>query len=302
MINQEILEKIEEIRLDRRRGARELAKEALLALKFAIETSKEETAEDFLRGLNEVGRRLFAARPNMSPIQNLIARAIYEVNKGWKEKGGERACISSFKEFASSKIDELLIESELAVRKVSKYGASLIEDFNVIMTCSYSSTLLETFIWAKRDGKNFRVLVAESSVCGRSYGQLMAKKLEAKGIQVEIFPDNAIIASAKRANKIFVGADSILFDGSLINGTPTYRLAQASKRLNLPFYVLCETTKFNVLSYLREKPELEEGFDIVSSELITAIVTEQGVVKPSEVIRIIESMKNPVRFLREISP
>jgi len=300
MINKEIPEKIEQIRLDRWRGASELAREALLVLKFAVEVSREERVEVFLEGINEVGRRLFMARPNMSPIQNLIARAVYEINKWWEESGRGREGIASLKEVASSKIEELLLKSELAVRKVSKHGASLIEDFDVIMTCSYSSTLCETFKAAKRDGKDFSLMVAESNVSGRSYGQLMAKKLEGHGIRVEVFPDSAINVYTKRSKKVFVGADSILFDGSLINGTPTYKIAQASKRLNLPLYVLCETAKFNVLSYLGERPEIEKGFDLVPPELITAIVTEQGVVKPSEVILIIKRMEAYVRFLRKL--
>jgi len=124
MINKEIPEKIEQIRLDRWRGASELAREALLVLKFAVEVSREERVEVFLEGINEVGRRLFMARPNMSPIQNLIARAVYEINKWWEESGRGREGIASLKEVASSKIEELLLKSERAVRKVSKHGAS----------------------------------------------------------------------------------------------------------------------------------------------------------------------------------
>ena len=52
MINKEIPEKIEQIRLDRWRGASELAREALLVFKFAVEVSREERVEVFLEGKN----------------------------------------------------------------------------------------------------------------------------------------------------------------------------------------------------------------------------------------------------------
>lgn len=299
MVRREVIERIESIRLDERSGARELSKKALSVLKLALETTEEETVQDILGEFNEVGRLLFHVRPNMASIRNLIAKAIYEVNVGWKERGKQENP-SILREFAISKIEELIKNSEISLRKVSDYGASLIRDLDAIATCSYSSTLCEVFKVAKKEGKKFSVLVSESRSGGKSYGLFTAKKLIAYGIQVEVFPDYAINEHVRRAKKVFVGADSILPDGSLINGTPTYQLAQASRRLNLPFYVICETSKFEVLSY-RGELEIEEGFDLVPSNLITAIVTEIGVIKPSEVLLIMKQMEEYMRFVKTLN-
>jgi translation initiation factor 2B subunit (eIF-2B alpha/beta/delta family) len=80
-----------------------------------------------------------------------------------------------------------------------------------------------------------------------------------------------------------VGADTILADGSLINGTSTYRLAQAASLANIPFYCICETAKFDYQNPDRKQPELEPGFELILSSLITAIITETGMIKPSDV-------------------
>ncbi|RLG41340.1 MAG: hypothetical protein DRO05_04190 [Thermoproteota archaeon] len=293
MVSREVIERIESIRLDERSGARELSKKALLVLKFTLKTTEEETFQGILREFNEVGRLLLQARPNMAPVRNLVAKAIYEVNILRKGRKGWDSLI--LKELAISRIDKLIKSSELSLRKVSIHGASLVMDFDVIATCSYSSTLCEVFKVAKKEGKRFRVLVSESRSRGKAYGLFMAEKLDSYGIQVEVFPDYAIDEHLREAKKVFVGADSILPDGSLINGTPTYQLAQTSRGLNLPFFSICETSKFEV----RHRGELGigEGFDLVPSDLITAIVTEIGVIEPSKVPLIAKQMEEYVRFV-----
>jgi len=98
---------------------------------------------------------------------------------------------------------------------------------------------------------------------------------------------------------VWTGADRICADGALVNGVGTYLVALAAQRAELPFYALCETLKFDprlpsTAVELEEKeaaevaPEgsLPEGvtvrnpyFDITPADLITGIVTEEGLVK-----------------------
>ena len=111
-----------------------------------------------------------------------------------------------------------------------------------------------------------------------------------------------------RVNKVLVGADRICADGKIINGIGTYQLALAAERAGVPFYVLCETLKFDPRLRgdeveLEEKevsevvepgilpPEVEVKnpyFDVTPLELVTDIVTENGLLTPQEVIDYIE--------------
>jgi translation initiation factor 2B subunit (eIF-2B alpha/beta/delta family) len=95
-----------------------------------------------------------------------------------------------------------------------------------------------------------------------------------------------------------VGADNFLCDGSLINGAPTYKLAEKAKECGIPFYSVCETTKANTMSYLGEKTHLKEGFELIPSNLITGIITEKGILHPHEIVEI---MKKKSKFLEPLS-
>ncbi len=96
---------------------------------------------------------------------------------------------------------------------------------------------------------------------------------------MEIVPDGDIKQNMPRVGKVLVGADSILADGTLINGIPTYELASAARESDIPVYSVCETAKFNAQGQI----ELEEGFDRIPPDLVTGIITERGLIRPEEV-------------------
>lgn len=263
---------IEEIRADRLHGASQLSRQALEVLKLVIEKGSD-TKDDFLEGLKNVGNRLIKVRPGMAPIANLVARLIYEVFQVSKEKE-----LHSLRDFAWSKTEELERSSKIALEKAVAQGAEIIEDNDKIMTCSYSSTIKEVFRIVSECEKKVRVWVLESKDKDKSYGKIMADELCREGIFARLVPDIAIKDCITEVRKVLVGADSVLRDGSLINGLPTYELALAAKG-KLPFYVVCEALKFNPrVSSMQVK--LEEGFDLIPPELITGIITEAGVFKP----------------------
>ncbi len=110
---------------------------------------------------------------------------------------------------------------------------------------------------------------------------MMAEELCRQKIFAHIVPDVAIKDCISEGRKVLVGADSVLRDGGLINGMPTYELALSAKG-KLPFYVVCETLKFNP-RVSSKRVKLEEGFDLTPPELITRIITEVGTFKPENV-------------------
>ena len=61
----------------------------------------------------------------------------------------------------------------------------------------------------------------------------------------------------------------------------------AAKECKIPFYAVCEMSKFNIQSDL----ELEPGFDLIPKELITGIITEQGLMEPEEVVDYVKGME-----------
>ena len=65
-------DKIREIEFDRSSGASQIARNALGVLRFFVQTNKNEAYREFVEDFRELGRRLFEARPNMAPVQNLV--------------------------------------------------------------------------------------------------------------------------------------------------------------------------------------------------------------------------------------
>jgi translation initiation factor 2B subunit (eIF-2B alpha/beta/delta family) len=293
-LNPEVARQIEEIRQDRVHGASWLSRQAIGVMNLAVEESEARNVADFLEELKVVGRGLMEARPSMASITNCVSRFVYQVSQESETKKD----LGSLKKLARSKGNELIKDVEEAFFKATEQGAEVIEEGDSLMTCSYSSTICQTLEVAKQAGKEFHVLVAESrSSSGQAYGEMTIEQLKVYGIPTEVIPDKTIKQYISKVRKVLVGADSILADGSLINGTPTYMVALALKESQIPLYALCETAKFDVRSYLGQQPELEEGFDRVPPHLITGIITEEGIIKPSEVMDYIEQRARYVQIL-----
>ena len=136
--------------------------------------------------------------------------------------------------------------------------------------------------------------------------KLTAWELAREGIPVTIIADN-MAASLMRQGKVdcvIVGADRIASNGDTANKIGTYSLAVLAKHHNIPFYVAApfstidmkltsgvqipieqrESVEMTHIEGIRVAPEgvqvLNPAFDITPGELITAMITEEGVIQP----------------------
>jgi translation initiation factor 2B subunit (eIF-2B alpha/beta/delta family) len=281
-VNMELSNKIMEIESDRTNGASQISRNALSVLHFFVCASKHNVYKSFVDDFSDVGKRLFEARVNMASIQNLMAQIVYEVNTLDENN------VDVVRKFALSRIDDLCKQSKNAVKESARLAATSIDDCACIVTCSYSSTVCESLKVAKLQGKSFEVFVAESKTDRYHYGQVLVDFLESINVTVEIFPDKLIKKYITKANCALVGADSILCDGSVINGTPTNEVAVSAKECGIPFYSVCETSKLNTLSFLGKKVELKKGFDVTPPNQVTGIITEKGILNTYHIIEIME--------------
>lgn len=285
-------DKINEIKFDGSSGASQIARNALSVLRTFVQTSEHESSRDFTEDFISISKRLFEARPNMASIQNLMAQIAFEI------MALDERDVVTLQNFALSRIDELYKQSKAAVKESAEHATNLfIASFGVV-TCSYSSTICETFSIAKRQGKDFKVFVAESKIGNNSYGKILLNFLKKLGIPAKLFPDSEIDKYVPKSCFVLVGADSILFDGSIINGTPTYEVAVVAKDYGTPFYCVCETIKANTSSYLGKSIKLKEGFDLVPPNLITGIITERGILNRDQIV---ERMKQNSSFFKVFS-
>lgn len=269
---------IADVKKDQIHGANQLARKALETMRLAAKKSESRSKEEFSAYMRFIGRELAESRPSMVIIRNTIGMLLHQI---YNHRG------SSWKNFGVQKSNEIITGLINAQAKAAENASVLIEDKSSIMTCSYSSTIIKTFRIALNQGKSFEVIAAESRFNNNSYGSKMADSLRQHGASVQVVPDSSINEYTLKANQVFVGADSVLNDGSIINGTPTLAIANTAKTFK-PFYAVCETAKFNTLPF--ERSSLENGLDVVPSDAITAIVTEKGLLKPKEAINHMREM------------
>lgn len=296
-IREEIQVQIEGIKNNTTDGASELARQSILVMKAAAETSEVENARDFLLEQKEVGKQLIAARRTMAPISNIITRYLREIIRDDRKDD-----LGSMRRQAVSLAEDMHRDSVNAVSKIISSAAELIENKDVILTHSYSSTVVAAIKEVAGLRRGIKVIVTKSGT-GR-YGERTARELAEAGIPVLYIDDTAVGVYISGISKVLVGADRITADGKVINGAGTYTVAASAKVNKIPVYVLCETLKFDFtvssskvdLEDHGNAGSIEEGilppevtisnptFDITPLDFITAIVSENGVVTADKLV------------------
>lgn len=140
--------------------------------------------------------------------------------------------------------------------------------------------------------------------------KLTAWECVQEGIPVTVITDSMAAHCMKQGmvDAVIVGADRITANGDTANKIGTYSLAVVSKMHNVPFYVAAplSTVDFELATGAeipieeRDPSEIYQvgktvicpqgadyynpAFDVTPAELITAIITERGAVKPSELL------------------
>jgi len=272
-----------EIKNDKIHGASYLTDKALEAIENGVQTIQAPNSEKYLREISEFTSALMECRPTMASIGNCSSWFMIELQK-YAAAGPD---LNSLREFSLLILLNIRDNMARARTKTIEAGAGLIANGNIIITCSYSSTIVQAMVCAHDQGKSFHILISRSQEFPEefAYGEKMASELSGQGIECQVFSDGDIREKVRQADKIIVGADAILLDGSLLNGYPTAALALAAGDANVPFYTVCESHKY----LCRDIPEtIEKGFNLVPSRLITGIATEKGIITSNQMHHLID--------------
>ena len=127
--------------------------------------------------------------------------------------------------------------------------------------------------------------------------RLTAWELRQAGIPHRVVADSAAgsLMAQGRVDRVVVGADRIAANGDVANKVGTYPLAVLADRHGVPFYVAAPVSTIDPATpdgsaipieerdpaeVLSEGDAFNPAFDVTPAELVTAIVTEAGVLKP----------------------
>ena len=205
----------------------------------------------------------------------------------------------------------ILAEDIEANRAMGRYGAALVPDEARILThCNAGAlataghgTALGVIRSAVEAGKRVTVFADETRPFLQG-ARLTAWELLQDGIDVTLIADSAagLLLSRGEIDLIIVGADRVAANGDTANKIGTYPLAVMAQRHGIPFYVACplstidltlehgalipieergpeEVTGFGGLRWAPEGVAVRNpAFDVTPAALITALITERGVV------------------------
>ncbi len=292
----EILTLIEKVKNDRQNGASHLALQSLEILKTAAYQSSAVSPQLWAEEIIGYGHLLIEARPAMTPISSLVNEFISIIRI--KAAGCENEP-AALKQLASSASDQIAEDFRLARKTAVQEAATLIKNSSIIMTCSFSSTVYDALILAQKQDKDFRVTATRSYFNNRSYGEMTCDHLSKHQISCDICADNEIPRLAASADMILLGADTVFADGSLINGYPSLKLAQAASEAGTPLFSICDRYKYRDTP--NEAETWEAGFEKIDAGLITYFITEYGLLMPSEIRWVSKIGCSLMDFYRDIS-
>jgi len=288
------------------RGAPAIATFACFALVVELTRNRAGFAgsiEAFRAAALSVVDRLERTRPTAVNLSNAMRRMRQVLNEA---QGSVDLYLAALLQTAES----VQTNDKLLCERLGNLGAELIPAGAKILThCNTGAlatagigTAIGAFTTAHELGKNISVFACETRPLLQG-ARLTAWELDASGIKTTLITDSmaAHIMREEKINLVMVGADRIAHNGDTANKIGTYGLAVLARHHSIPFYVVAPSTSIDSSLANGSGIEIEErpadevrrflsvesapahipvrnpAFDITPAELISAIITENGI-------------------------
>jgi len=286
------------------RGAPAIGVSGAFGLALAALQSNAKEKDQLIQDLKTAKKILFETRPTAVNLSWGLDK-IMKITEQCKT-------VSEIRDNVIAKAKEMAEDDVNINKKMGKIGAELFQNNDTIMThCNAGAlatvgygTALGVIRATNESGKNIKVIATETRPIQQG-SRLTAFELKHDGIDVSLIPDTAVGYTMANGlvNGVVVGADRILRTGHVFNKIGTYQVATMAKQHNIPFYVAAPLSTFdlksnpeNVVIEQRKASEvtgigdtktapdgidvINPAFDITPPELISGIITENGIAKP----------------------
>ena len=286
------------------RGAPAIGVSGAFGLALAALQSNAKEKDQLIQDLKTAKKILFETRPTAVNLSWGLDK-IMKITEQCKT-------VSEIRDNVIAKAKEMAEDDVNINKKMGKIGAELFQNNDTIMThCNAGAlatvgygTALGVIRATNESGKNIKVIATETRPVQQG-SRLTAFELKHDGIDVSLIPDTAVGYTMANGlvNGVVVGADRILRTGHVFNKIGTYQVATMAKQHNIPFYVAAPLSTFD----LKSNPEdvvieqrkasevtgigdtktapdgidvINPAFDMTPPELISGIITENGIAKP----------------------
>jgi methylthioribose-1-phosphate isomerase len=205
-----------------------------------------------------------------------------------------------------------IYEEDIAInRAMGAHGAALLKEGARVLThCNAGAlataghgTALGVIRSAVEAGKKISVIADETRPFLQG-ARLTAWEMVQENIPVTLITDNmsGYLMSRGEIDAVIVGTDRVAANGDVANKIGTYMVAVLAQRHNIPFYVACPLSTIDMtiasgrdVPIEERNPEEVKGFretqwaaqgvairnpsfDVTPAELVTALITEKGVI------------------------
>lgn len=288
------------------RGAPAIGVSAAFGMVIAVKSAIN-SGLDIEASLGVAANTLKDARPTAVNLKWAVERMMKTY---WRNRAQEPREVYDQLQTEALSIWKEDIEANLAM---GSHGAALLPDSGTILThCNAGAlatggygTALGVIRAAYNSGKKIDVLADETRPWLQG-SRLTAYELKADNIPVKVCVDSAagFLMQQGKIQAVVVGADRIAANGDVANKIGTYSVAEIAKANHIPFYVAAPLSTLDIETPDGMSIEIEERnqsevtmlagknivpkgvgavnpvFDITPAELITAIITEKGVLRP----------------------
>lgn len=288
------------------RGAPAIGVAAAYGVALEAQRLCEQSTQGEFHKAMEIG---FATLTNSRPTAINLFWALERMRKLWETIfEADNTFVS---EILLTEAHEIYAEDIRINRTMGAFGAELLADGAKVLThCNAGAlataghgTALGVFRSAVEAGKKISVIADETRPFLQG-ARLTAWEMVQENIPITLIADNmaGFMMNAGEIDAVVVGTDRVAANGDVANKIGTYMVAVLAKRHNIPFYVACplSTIDLNVPDGsaipIEERSEDEvkgfrdyhwaaEGvtirnpaFDVTPAELVTALITEKGVI------------------------
>lgn len=297
------------------RGAPAIGIAAAYGLALAARTIDAANVEQWSEQFQEHRKLLHATRPTAVNLAWALERM-----SGIAEGVVQNAGASDFSALRTRLLDALLSEAraiddedEAMCRRMGEFGAALVPNGAQVLThCNAGGLATGGYgtavgvirsAWAQHN--NIHVFVDETRPLLQG-ARLTAWELGKAGIPYTLITDNMAgwFMRQGKVDLVVVGADRICANGDVANKIGTYSVAVLCRHHGIPFYVAAPFSTIDMSLDSGDKIPIEQrnpdevtslhgtrtapddamaanpAFDVTPNELITAIITERGIMRP----------------------
>jgi methylthioribose-1-phosphate isomerase len=289
------------------RGAPAIGCAAAYAMALAASQSRAADSATMLAELEEARRTLDAARPTAVNLAWATARVLRAAAASAGEGPGAIAAA------ALAEAHAVTAEDLAMCHAIGAHGAPLIPERGRVLThCNAGGlatagygTALAPIRTAHAAGRRLHVLVDETRPLLQG-ARLTAWELQRAAIPLTLITDSMAGYFMQRGEVdcVIVGADRIVANGDVANKIGTYGLAVLANAHAIPFYVAAPSSTVDLTLAdgsaipIEQRdpsevtsvggaplaapgvPAANPAFDVTPARLVTAIITERGVIAP----------------------